>query len=95
MAGLVVGTPPWAAMVCFVGAFVAVGSDCGYVAVGNERSANEGNGVDCEEQLFIGLLVYIASPPTNLPVWIDAIFALRRDGRGSQPPVRQSFSLGA
>ena len=45
--GLVVGTPPWAAMVCFVGVFVAAGSDCGYIAVGNERSANEGNGVNC------------------------------------------------
>ena len=47
--GLVVGTPPWAAMVCFVGALVAAGTDCGYVAVGNERSANEGNGVNCEK----------------------------------------------
>ncbi len=45
--GLVVGTPPWAALVCFVGALVAAGSDCGYIAVGNERSANEGNGVEC------------------------------------------------
>ena len=43
---LVQGTPPWAAMVWAVGALVAAGSDCGYVAVGNERSANEGNGVD-------------------------------------------------
>ena len=51
MDGLVVGTPPWAAMVCFVGVLVAAGSDCGYVAVGNERSANEGNGVDCESML--------------------------------------------
>jgi hypothetical protein len=45
---LVVGTPPWAAMVCFTGVLVAAGSDCGYIAVGNERSANEGNGVNCE-----------------------------------------------
>ena len=49
--GLVVGTPPWAALVCFVGAFVAAGSDCAYIAVGNERSANEGNGVNCESML--------------------------------------------
>ncbi len=45
-AGMVVGTPPWAAMVCFVGVLVAAGSNCGYVAVGNERSANEGSGVE-------------------------------------------------
>lgn len=43
--GMVDGTPPWAALVCFVGVLVAAGSNCGYVAVGNERSANEGSGV--------------------------------------------------
>ena len=32
-------------MVCFVGVLVAAGTGCGYVAVGNERSANEGAGV--------------------------------------------------
>ena len=35
-------------MVCFTGVLVAAGSDCGYIAVGNELSANEGNGVNCE-----------------------------------------------
>ena len=43
--GLVEGTPPWAAMVCFAAVLAAAGEGCHYIAVGNERSANEGNGV--------------------------------------------------
>jgi len=36
--------PPWAAQVAFVSTFVSAMYGFNYIAVGNERSANEGNG---------------------------------------------------
>eukprot|EP01063_Lacrimia_lanifica_P028153 TRINITY_DN4067_c0_g1_i1.p1 TRINITY_DN4067_c0_g1~~TRINITY_DN4067_c0_g1_i1.p1 ORF type:complete len:588 (+),score=173.45 TRINITY_DN4067_c0_g1_i1:56-1765(+) len=43
--GLVPSTPPWAAMVCFAAAAPALLGGHAFIAVGNERSANYGNGV--------------------------------------------------
>jgi hypothetical protein len=36
--------PPWAALVAFVSTLICVANGYEYIAVGNERSANEGNG---------------------------------------------------
>lgn len=50
--------PPWAAQVAFVSTFVSAMYGFNYIAVGNERSANEGNGT-----VYLGAEV-------NHQVWI-------------------------
>ena len=37
--------PPWAAVVAFVGVIAAQIAECDCIAVANEKSANDGNGV--------------------------------------------------